>query len=74
MISGISPALAKSRLACAVQRGDSPERVAELRRLYYACKARDFLTGLISADRLLPEHRAELAELLVKGGGANVAA
>jgi hypothetical protein len=68
MISGISPALAKSRLACAVQRGDSPERVTELRRLYYACRARDYLTGLISADRLLPEHRAELADLLVRGG------
>lgn len=68
MISGLSPALAKSRLACAVQRGDSPERVAELRRLYYACKARVFLSDLISADRLLPEHRAELAELLVRDG------
>jgi hypothetical protein len=73
MISGISPALAKSRLACAVQRGDSPERVAELRRIYYAAKARDFLTGLISADRLLPEHRAELASLLT-GRDAEVAA
>jgi hypothetical protein len=69
MISEISPALAKSQLANAVQRGDSPERVAELRRLYYACKARDILTGLISADRLLPEHRTELAALLIEGGG-----
>jgi hypothetical protein len=67
MISGISPAPAKSQLACAVQRGDSPERVAELRQRYYACKARDFLTGLISADRLLPEHRAELADLTRPG-------
>jgi hypothetical protein len=74
MISGITPALAKSRLACAVQRGESPERVAELRRLYYAAKAHVFLAGLISADRLLPEHRAELADLLVRGGDADVAA
>jgi hypothetical protein len=68
MITGISPTLAKSRLACAVRGGDPPERVAELRRLYYAAKARVFLSDLISADRLLPEHRAELAHLLVSGG------
>jgi hypothetical protein len=74
MISDITPALAKSRLACAVWRGDPPERVAELRRTYHACKASDFLVGLISADRLLPEHRTELADLLVRGGDADVAA
>jgi hypothetical protein len=62
-----SAALAKSRLARAVQRGDSPERVAELRRLYYAARARDYLTSLISADRLSPGHRAELADLLTGG-------
>ena len=72
MIS-ISPALAKSRLARAVQRGDSPERVAELRATYYAARARDYLSGLIADGRLMPEHRAELAGLLA-GDGDNVAA
>lgn len=67
MIS-VSPALAKSRLARAVQRGDSPDRVAELRATYYAARARDYLAGLIADGRLLPEHRADLAGLLARGG------
>jgi hypothetical protein len=73
MISDISPAMAKSQLAHASKRGDPPERVTELRQVYYAAKARVFLAGLISADRLLPEHRAELADLLT-GGGADAPA
>jgi hypothetical protein len=74
-VISISPALAKSRLARAVQRGDSPERVAELRACYYAAKTRVELSGLIASGRLLPEHRAELAGLLTgPGGGDDVAA
>jgi hypothetical protein len=69
----ISAALAKSRLARSVQRGDPPERIAEWRDLYYAARARDYLHGLIAADRLRPEHRAALADLL-NGGDRDVAA
>jgi hypothetical protein len=72
MIS-ISAPLAKSRLARGVQRGDPPDRIAELRAQYYAARARDYLSGLIDADRLLPEHRIQLAELLT-GGDRDAAA
>lgn len=69
----VSPALAKSKLALAVRRGDSPEHLAELRACYYAAKTREQLSGLIAAGRLLPEHRAELAGLLT-GRGDDAAA
>ena len=69
----ISAALAKSRLAHSARRGDPPERIAEWRDLYYAARARDYLTDLIEADRLRPEHRTALADLL-NGGDRNGAA
>lgn len=72
-MTSISPALAKSRLARAVQRGDSPERVAELRQDYYAARCRDYLASLISADRLRAEQRRALADVLM-GGDRDVAA
>lgn len=73
MLTTTSRHVLRAKLARAVQLDASAERIAGLRAEYHAATARDFLSELLAADRLLPEHRAQLAELLV-GGDRDVAA
>lgn len=69
------PTVIRGRLAYAARRGDPPEVIEELRREYYASRARDYLRDWLAGDPApTPAQRRELADLLVKGGDAHVAA
>ena len=62
----------RARLARAVQLGAPDDQILALRSAYHARAVGDHINEV--ADRLLPEHRAELAGLLVgDGGGADAA-
>ena len=65
-IPDIPRAVAHARLAKAVQSKRPAEQIDQLRAEYHACAARDRIREVV--PRLLPEHRAELAELLTGGG------
>jgi hypothetical protein len=68
------PSVIKGRIAHAVRFDQPAEVVEELRRDYYAARARDYLVTWLSSDpRPTAEHRSELASLLV-GGDADAAA
>jgi hypothetical protein len=66
--------VARSHLARAIQRGDPPERIAELRRDYYASRARDYLADLVAIRGLTAEQRRELADVILAGGDRDAAA
>jgi hypothetical protein len=66
--------LARSRLANAVQLGEPPECITELRREYRAARAAQYLRDLLSGDTPPnAEQRIELAALLA-GGDADATA
>ena len=63
------PTVIRGRLAYAARRGDPPEVIEELRREYYASRARDYLRDWLAGDPApTTAQRRELADLLVKGG------
>ncbi len=65
--------LVRSRYALAVRSGEPPEQLRALRAELRASKAEDYLRGVLAADPpITPEHRAELAALLLEHGGASV--
>lgn len=65
---------ARSELANAVQAGQSPEIIAELRRAYRAARAAQDLRDLLASDLPpTPEQRLELAAVLA-GSEADAAA
>ena len=69
------PTVIRGRLARAAQTGAPPEVVESLRREYYAARARDYLRGWLAGEPApTPAQRRELADMLVKGGDAGVAA
>jgi hypothetical protein len=69
------PTSIRARLARATRAGESPEIIQRLRRDYYAARAHDYLRDWLAGDPApTPAQRRELADLLVKGGGADVAA
>lgn len=69
------PTVIKGRIAHAVRFDQPAEVVEELRREYYAARARDYLvTWLSSEPRPTAEHRSELARLLLAEGDARAAA
>lgn len=62
---------ARSRLGIAVRRGDDPGQIRALRAEVRAARTADFLRQQLAADPPIPPaHRAELAALLLPGGGA----
>ena len=68
------PTVIRGRLAYAARRGDPPEVIEELRREYYASRARDYLRDWLAGDPTpTADQRRELAALLV-GGDTDVAA
>jgi hypothetical protein len=63
------PTVIRGRLAYAARRGDPAEVIEELRREYYASRARDYLRDWLAGDSApTPAQRRELADMLVKGG------
>lgn len=66
--------LARSRMARAVRDGASPEQVAELRRIYLAARAKQYLDDLMSSD--FPPNDVQCRELasMLAGGEADGAA
>jgi hypothetical protein len=69
------PNVIRGRLARAAQRGAAPEVLDSLRRDYYASRARDYLRDWLAGEPApTPAQRRELADMLVKGGDAHVAA
>ena len=68
------PTVIRDRIAHATQVGRPAEVIEDLRREYYASRARDYLRDWLSSDPVpTPEQRQELATLLV-GGDADAAA
>ena len=63
---------ARAQLARAVQLGEPPEVVAELRRQYHACRLGYQITR--TAPVLTERERAHLAKLVLNGGDTNAAA
>jgi len=64
----------RAKIARAIQRGEPDEIVIELRRRYYAARARDYLRDWITSDPApTAAQRRELAELLVGGGDREAA-
>ena len=64
----------RAKIARAIQRGEPDEIVIELRRRYYAARARDYLRDWITSDPApTADQRRELAELLVGGGDREAA-
>lgn len=58
----------RARLARAIRVGEDPRAVEGLRREYHAAKLRDHLAMWLASDpQPTPEHRAELAALLLEG-------
>jgi hypothetical protein len=55
----------RARLARGIQLGVPEDQIRGMRSAYHARALGDRITEV--ADRLLPEHRAELAELLTGG-------
>ena len=69
------PTSIRARLARATRAGDPPETLEALRRDYYAARAHDYVRDWIASDPApTSAQRRELADLLVKGGDAHVAA
>lgn len=68
------PTTLRARIARAVQRGEPADVITDLRRDYYAARARDYIREWITSDPApTPAQRRELAALL-QGGDADVAA
>jgi hypothetical protein len=69
------PTSIRARLARATRVGAPPETLTALRRDYYASRTRDYLRDWLAGDPTPTRaQRRELADLLVKGGDADVAA
>ena len=65
--------LVRSQYARAIQRGDPPERIRELRAELRAARTEHYLRGILAEDPpMTREQRCELAALLV-GGDVNAA-
>lgn len=72
MIQTLPPrSVLRAQLARRTQLGAPADEIRDLRSAYHAQAIRDHIDEV--ADRLLPEHRAALAELLA-GDGDHVAA
>jgi len=70
MISHDAWPVLRAKYARAIQRGDTPERIAALRAELRAVRARDYLLDVLSAEPpLTAEHRTELADLILTGDG-----
>jgi hypothetical protein len=68
MISSDSWPVIRARYARAIQRGDSPERIAALRAELRAVRARDYIREVLAADPPLTDgHRIELAGMILAG-------
>jgi hypothetical protein len=62
------PTIIRARIARATQMGESPGVIDALRRDYYAARACDYIREWLHSDPApTPEHRAELAALLMDG-------
>lgn len=69
------PTVIRARIAQASQAGKPAEYIEELRRAYYASRARDYLREWLAGDPApTPDQRQELAALLLGQGGASAAA
>lgn len=69
------PTVIRARLARAVGAGEAPEVIEQIRSDYYASRARDYLRDWLASEPTPTlAQRRELADLLVKGGDAHVAA
>jgi hypothetical protein len=63
------PTVIRAKLARATRVGEPPEIIKQLRRDYYASRARDYVREWLASEPApTAEHRRELAALLAEGG------
>ena len=68
------PTIIRARIARATQMGEPPEVIDDLRRDYYASRARDYVREWLQSDPSpTDDQRQELAALVLQGGASAAA-